>query len=175
MRAGHVSHRRTSAFDDHLYHSFAVLENVQLSFFLRELCVRRNLIYVRYIHILIQHLFNLGCDLGLNTGPVHVSLHTSHPFPDAGRLRQIASPLLLSGVCILTVFQLPRLRRHVHGWILARLASVSSCLMKTPPCSALCATPNSLVSASPSPNIHWKNLIALSLTWHSAFCSTHHV
>ena len=30
MGAGHVSHRRTSAFDDHLYHSFVVFENVQL-------------------------------------------------------------------------------------------------------------------------------------------------
>ena len=30
MGAGHVSHRRASAFDDHLYHSFVIFENVQI-------------------------------------------------------------------------------------------------------------------------------------------------
>ena len=30
MGAGHVSHRRTSAFDDHLYHSFVIFENLDL-------------------------------------------------------------------------------------------------------------------------------------------------
>ena len=28
--SGHMSHRGTSSFDDHLYHSFVVFENVQL-------------------------------------------------------------------------------------------------------------------------------------------------
>ena len=37
MRAGHVSHRRASAFDDHLYHSFVVFENVQPRSFLKEM------------------------------------------------------------------------------------------------------------------------------------------
>ena len=55
-----MSHRRTSAFDDPLYHSFVVLENVQLWFFLREMCVRRNLIHgfcgaVRHWRLLLAH------------------------------------------------------------------------------------------------------------------------
>ena len=62
---GTQSHHRTSAFDDHLYHCFVVFENVRRWFFLWEMCVRWNLIYVRHIHILIQHLFSIWCDLGL--------------------------------------------------------------------------------------------------------------
>ena len=30
MGAGHMSHRHSSAFDDHLYHSLVVFGNVQL-------------------------------------------------------------------------------------------------------------------------------------------------
>ena len=35
----HVSHHRTSSFDDHLDHSLALFKNVQLSLALRRMCV----------------------------------------------------------------------------------------------------------------------------------------
>ena len=44
MGSRHVSHRRTSSFDDHLYHSFVVFKNVQLGFALRRMCVRGHMI-----------------------------------------------------------------------------------------------------------------------------------
>ena len=35
VRSGHMSHRKTSAFDDHLDHSFTVFKNVQQGFEVR--------------------------------------------------------------------------------------------------------------------------------------------
>ena len=44
MGSRHVSPHRTSSFDDHLYHSFVVFKNVQLSFALRRMPVRGHMI-----------------------------------------------------------------------------------------------------------------------------------
>ena len=63
-----MSHHWTSSLDNHLDHSFVVFENVQLWFFFREMCVRKNLIYVWQIHLLSQHMISLGCAFGDATG-----------------------------------------------------------------------------------------------------------
>ena len=49
--AGHMSHRRASAIDDQICHSFVIFENAQLRFPLREMRVRRTLIHVRQLHM----------------------------------------------------------------------------------------------------------------------------
>ena len=47
VNSGHVSHRRTCAFDDHFDHSFIILKkNIQLSSKLRRTCVCDNMIHI---------------------------------------------------------------------------------------------------------------------------------
>ena len=44
--SGHVSHRRASSFDDHLYHSFVVFENAQLRLIVRRMFVGGYVIHI---------------------------------------------------------------------------------------------------------------------------------
>ena len=44
--SGHVSHSRTSAFDDHFDHRFIVFKNIQLHFTLRRVCVCDHAVHI---------------------------------------------------------------------------------------------------------------------------------
>ena len=55
--SGHVSHRRTSTFDDHLDHFFIVFENVKHGFKIKRFCVCDNVM----TRCLIRHY--LGCSV----------------------------------------------------------------------------------------------------------------
>ena len=43
---GHMSHRWTSAFDDHFNHSFVIIKDVQLRFIVRRMCVGGHIIHI---------------------------------------------------------------------------------------------------------------------------------
>ena len=79
--SGHVSHRWTSSFDDHLDDSFVVFKNVQLRFTLRRMCVCGYIIHIRQMLNLSLSLFSWCLDLvfidGIISCPAQVSLGLS--------------------------------------------------------------------------------------------------
>ena len=72
--SGHVSHRWTSSFDNHLDDSFTVIENVQLRLTLRRVCVCGYVIHIRQLLNLFPSCVSWCCGFGV--GPC------TH-FPDA--------------------------------------------------------------------------------------------
>ena len=119
-------------------------------------------------------------------------------FPGACRARRFNPVFLFQRVCILSVVLSPHLRKFVcilawvpHQFPGVRITAVffsrfsrdwgdcsSSCGRFSSSHSTGCASPDSWVSTSPSTNslawvlpsvnLHWKLLLVVSLTWHSA-------
>ena len=80
--SGHVSHRRTSAFDDHLDHCFVVFKDVEHRPELRKLRVRRNIFNITPFKSVV-----LDWNLGLVVGTQQVSLYYILGFLQLGRGR----------------------------------------------------------------------------------------
>ena len=60
--SGHVSHRRTSVFNDHLDHCFIVFKNVRHGFEVRRFCVCGNVIHMgKLINFLVLDFSTLDC------------------------------------------------------------------------------------------------------------------
>ena len=59
VHSGHMSHRRTSTFNDHLDHCFVVFKDVQLSLALRRIFVCGDVVHMRQI-------INISVCLGLD-------------------------------------------------------------------------------------------------------------
>ena len=62
--SGHVSHRGTSAFNDHFDDRFAVFKNGQLRLALSRMCVCENVVHIRQLlNVSVTILFGFGCVL----------------------------------------------------------------------------------------------------------------
>ena len=62
MGSGHVSHRRTSSFNNHFDHGFVIFKDVQLRFVVRRMCVGGHVIHLTQLITLLFSFDMLGLD-----------------------------------------------------------------------------------------------------------------